>query len=55
MEKRKSFIVVPLLMAHQDWWRDNLGERRMNKDTKGNHPEPSEDSLYKVKSVAHWD
>jgi hypothetical protein len=27
----------------------------MNKDTKGNHPEPSEDSLYKVKSVAQLD
>ena len=25
----------------------------MNKDTKGNHIEPSEDSLYKVKSLAH--
>jgi len=24
----------------------------MNKDTKGNHIEPSEDSLYKVKSPA---
>jgi hypothetical protein len=24
----------------------------MNKDTKGNHIEPSEDSLYKVKSLA---
>ena len=32
-------------MADQDWWQDNLGERRMNKDTKGNHIEPNEDSL----------